>query len=112
MRANCSASRFNRNDCDRAAPSGVRYFTCQLTAPVRSDIRPLDVGCWLGRVFLCDSDGASVLWYTDAEHTRWRADRAGFEWGLAGFALWALGQEAVRLWEYMQGGELPQSAVV
>lgn len=75
-------------------------------------IRPLDVGCWLGRIFLCDSDGASVLWYADAAHTAWWADRARFEWGLAGFALWSLGQEDVRLWDHLAGGELPQSAAV
>jgi len=75
-------------------------------------IRPLDVGTWLGRVFLCDSEGASVLWYADAESTAYWADRARYEWGLDGFALWSLGQEDVRLWERTAGGELPQSAAV
>lgn len=69
-------------------------------------IRPLDVGCWLGRVFLADSEGASILWYSDAEHTAYWADRAHHEWDLDGIALWSLGQEDLRLFERLKGGLL------
>lgn len=72
-------------------------------------IRPLDVGCWLGRLFLCDSEGASIMWYSDVESTAHWIDRANYDWGLAGFALWALGQEDTRLWERLQGGHLPNN---
>lgn len=70
-------------------------------------IRPLDHDLWLGRVMVLDRDGASIVYFTDATTiTHWRA-RATLDWGLQGIALWSLGQEDVRLWDSLEGGELP-----
>ena len=75
-------------------------------------VRPIDVDCWLGRIFLCDRNGAQIAWYSDAEYlARWR-DEAHYRWGLQGIALWTLGQEDVRLWERLQGARLPPDAIV
>lgn len=70
-------------------------------------IRPLDIGCWLGRIFLCDAQGASILHYSDVESTAYWINRATYDYHLDGFALWALGQEDLRLWERLKGGHLP-----
>lgn len=70
-------------------------------------IRPLDHDLWLGRLTILDRDGASIVYFADANTiAHWRS-RAALEWGLQGVALWSLGQEDVRLWETFAGGELP-----
>lgn len=70
-------------------------------------VRPLDHDLWLGRVTIGDRDGFSVVWFSDAETiSHWR-DRAYFDFGLQGIAMWSLGQEDVRMWEKFAGGELP-----
>ncbi len=75
-------------------------------------IHPLDVGCWMGRIFLVDAQGASILWYSDVESTAYWADRANHEYQLDGVCLWALGQEDLRLWERFKAGELPQETKI
>lgn len=70
-------------------------------------IRPLDHDLWIGRVCLLDRDGASIVYFSDSTTiTHWR-DRAHFDYGLQGIAMWSLGQEDVRMWEAFAGGELP-----
>ena len=70
-------------------------------------IIPYDVDCWLGRGFLCDSLGALIMHYSDAEYlSRWR-DNATYNWGLQGIALWSVGQEDTRVWERFAGGGTP-----
>jgi spore germination protein YaaH len=71
-------------------------------------IRPLDVDCWLGRIFLCDGAGAQIAWYSDATYLAGWMDEARYRWGLQGVALWTLGQEDVRLYERIQGGGEPK----
>lgn len=66
-----------------------------------------DHDVWLGRVLAVDRDGASIIYWTDAETVgRWR-DEARYRYGLAGIALWTLGQEDLRTWDRLAGGELP-----
>ncbi|MDR1265943.1 MAG: hypothetical protein LBK42_10400 [Propionibacteriaceae bacterium] len=73
------------------------------------NVRPLDVDCWLGRILLCDKNGAQIGWYSDAEYlARWR-DEAHHRWGLQGVSLWTLGQETLSVWERFQGGGNPVS---
>lgn len=70
-------------------------------------IRPLDHDLWIGRLHVLDRDGASVVYFTDAQMiAHWRA-RAVHDWGLQGIAMWSLGQEDVRVWDALQGGLLP-----
>ena len=70
-------------------------------------IRPIDHDLWIGRVCLLDRDGASIVYFSDAVTiSHWR-DRAHFDWGLQGIAMWSLGQEDLRMWEAFEGGELP-----
>lgn len=70
-------------------------------------VRLLDHDLWLGRLMLLDRDGASIVYFTDATTvTHWRG-RASLDWGLQGIAMWSLGQEDVRVWEALEGGELP-----
>ncbi|SJM64989.1 glycosyl hydrolase-like protein [Agrococcus casei LMG 22410] len=67
---------------------------------------------WVGQVLVVDRDGANVAYWSDAETiTHWR-DRAALDWGLSGVAMWTLGQEDLRVWERLAGGELPQDTKV
>lgn len=68
-------------------------------------IRPLDPGVWLGRMILGDAMGFGILHYSDADSIHWLTDRAD-DYGLAGVAIWTLGQEDPRLWERLAGGQL------
>ena len=70
-------------------------------------IRSVDHDVWLGKIIVCDRDGATLGYWSDAETiVHWR-DRAALDWGLGGVALWSLGQEDMRLWDRLAGGELP-----
>ncbi|WP_237090045.1 hypothetical protein [Nesterenkonia sp. PF2B19] len=70
-------------------------------------VRPTDHDVWIGRLMVIDRDGASLVYFSDAQTiVRWRG-RADHDWGLAGIALWTIGQEDVRLWEQLEGGGLP-----
>lgn len=75
-------------------------------------IRHVDIDVWLGRVCACDSEGARILYYADADYlARW-SDHAAHDFGLQGIAIWALGQEDVRFWERRAGAELPLDAAI
>ncbi len=86
----------------------VRDFPVAIGQSRRLTIRPLDPGVWLGRVVLGDSNGFGILHYSDADYLAWLADRAAFDYGLQGIAVWSLGQEDSRLWEVLAGGQLPE----
>ncbi|WP_191621816.1 glycosyl hydrolase family 18 protein [Microbacterium caowuchunii] len=74
--------------------------------PQQVQVRALDHDVWVGRVFACDVDGASIAYWSDADTVvHWR-DRAVNDWGLSGIALWTLGQEDMRTWDALAGGEL------
>jgi hypothetical protein len=75
-------------------------------------VKPVDIDCWFGRLFACDATGARLLYYSDVEYLRHWADKASHDWGLQGIALWSLGQEDVRFWEALSGGQLPPDAMV
>lgn len=84
-----------------------RQIPLALDRPATLRVRVLDHDVWLGRVLVCDSDGSSMVYFSDAETlVHWRGV-AENDWGLRGVALWSLGQEDVRTWELMQGAELP-----
>ncbi|WP_300345513.1 glycosyl hydrolase family 18 protein [Nesterenkonia sp.] len=70
-------------------------------------IVPLDHDAWWGRIIAFDYAGGFIGYCNDAQAVAyWRA-RAEHDWGLAGIAAWSLGQEDLRLWETLAGGELP-----
>lgn len=75
-------------------------------------MRALDYDVWVGRILVLDRDGAGVVFWADPEMVVHWADRARFDFGLAGVAMWSLGQEDVRLWERMAGGVLPPETKV
>lgn len=79
-------------------------FVTDATSPVR--VALLDHDVWVGRVFAVDRDGATIAFWSDAETVvHWR-DRAVNDWGLSGIAMWTLGQEDMRTWDALAGGEL------
>lgn len=79
-------------------------LTADKTSAVRVTL--LDHDVWVGRVFAVDRDGATLAYWSDAETVvHWR-DRAINDWGLSGIALWTLGQEDMRTWDALAGGEL------
>lgn len=84
----------------------VRHFPVDVGDVREVTIRPLDPSVWLGRVLLGDANGFGVLHYSDADYLAWLADRATHDYGLAGVAVWTLGQEDPRLWERLRGGRL------
>lgn len=80
--------------------------------PARVRVIATDHDVWVGQVLAVDRDGANVAYWSDAETiTHWR-DRAALDWGLSGVAMWTLGQEDMRVWERLAGGELPQDTKV
>ncbi len=75
-----------------------------VTTPVQVRLRDHDV--WVGRMFACDRNHAAIVYWSDADTVvHWR-DRAQNDWGLDGIALWTLGQEDMRTWDALAGGEL------
>lgn len=74
---------------------------------------PTDHDVWVGRMFLVDKDAADIVYWSDAQTiARW-SSRARHDWNLAGVALWTLGQEDVRIWDALAGGELsPETKVL
>lgn len=86
--------------------------------PLRPDVaatvrvRAVDHDVWVGRVLAVDRDGAAIAYWSDAETvTHWR-DRAELDWGLSGVAMWTLGQEDLRTWDRLAGGELSPATKV
>lgn len=79
----------------------------QTGQPATVQAVPVDHDLWLARLTLFDRAVGVVAWCNDAQAVaHWRS-RARHDWNLAGIALWSLGQEDVRLWETIAGGELP-----
>ncbi|MDD4462454.1 MAG: glycosyl hydrolase family 18 protein [Eubacteriales bacterium] len=62
-------------------------------------VKAHDINIWLGRLFLGDADGFSLLYYTDVDSLVYFANQAAYRWGLRGLAIWSLGQEDLRIWE-------------
>jgi spore germination protein YaaH len=62
---------------------------------------PRDINVWCSRLFLGDADGFGIVYYQDVDSIVYWANEAAYRWGLRGFALWSLGQEDLRLWEYL-----------
>jgi spore germination protein YaaH len=61
---------------------------------------------WVGRVIILDKAGSFIAYWSDAETiVHWR-DRARLDYRLSGIALWSLGQEDLRIWDRLRGGEL------
>lgn len=69
-------------------------------------IIPRDIECWIATAYLCDPRGTALCHYSDAEYMAYSRDLADSEWGLAGIAVWRLGQEDTRFWERVKGGRL------
>ncbi|MBO0596598.1 hypothetical protein I2485_06875 [Nesterenkonia sp. E16_7] len=69
-------------------------------------VTPVDHDTWLGRLIIFDREVGIIAYCNDGQAVaHWRA-RADHDWGLQGIALWSLGQEDVRLWDTLEGGEL------
>lgn len=78
----------------------------QTGEPATVEVVPTDHDTWLARLILFDQAIGVVAYCNDAQAVaHWRS-RARNEWSLAGIALWSLGQEDVRLWDTLAGGEL------
>jgi len=64
-------------------------------------IIPRDINIWISRVFLGDGDGFSILYYQDVDSLVYWANEAAYRWKLRGMCMWSLGQEDLRLWEWL-----------
>ena len=62
---------------------------------------PKDINIWISRLFLGDADGFSILYYQDVDSLVYWANQAAYRWKLRGMCMWSLGQEDMRLWEYL-----------
>lgn len=62
---------------------------------------PIDINVWISRLFLGDADGFSVLYYQDVDSLIYWANEAAYRWKLRGMCMWSLGQEDMRIWEYL-----------
>ncbi len=64
-------------------------------------ITPRDINIWISRLFLGDADGFSILYYQDVDSLVYWTNQAAYRWKLRGMCMWSLGQEDLRLWEYL-----------
>ena len=64
-------------------------------------IIPRDINIWISRLFLGDGDGFSILYYQDVDSLVYWANEAAYRWKLRGMCMWSLGQEDLRLWEWL-----------
>ena len=64
-------------------------------------IIPKDINIWISRLFLGDADGFSILYYQDVDSLVYWANQAAYRWKLRGMCMWSLGQEDMRLWEWL-----------
>lgn len=62
---------------------------------------PKDINIWISRLFLGDADGFSILYYQDVDSLVYWANQAAYRWKLRGMCMWSLGQEDMRLWEWL-----------
>ncbi len=62
---------------------------------------PKDINIWISRLFLGDADGFSILYYQDVDSLIYWANEAAYRWKLRGMCMWSLGQEDMRLWEWL-----------
>ena len=62
---------------------------------------PVDINIWISRLFLGDADGFSILYYQDVDSLVYWANQAAYRWKLRGMCMWSLGQEDLRLWEWL-----------
>ena len=60
-----------------------------------------DINIWTSRLFLGDADGFAILYYQDVDSLVYWSNEAAYRWKLRGMCLWSLGQEDMRLWEYL-----------
>ena len=75
-------------------------------APTTVEVIASEHDVWVGRVMLVDRDGSYIVYWSDAETIVFWRDRARLDFGLAGIALWSLGQEDIRVWDRLAAGEL------
>jgi len=64
-------------------------------------IVPKDINIWISRLFLGDADGFSILYYQDVDSLVYWINQAAYRWKLRGTCMWSLGQEDMRLWEWL-----------
>ena len=64
-------------------------------------IVPKDINIWISRLFLGDADGFSILYYQDVDSLVYWTNEAAYRWKLKGMCMWSLGQEDMRLWEWL-----------
>ena len=64
-------------------------------------IIPRDINIWISRLFLGDSDGFSILYFQDVDSLVYWANQAAYRWKLRGMCMWSLGQEDMRVWEWL-----------
>ena len=66
-----------------------------------AEVTPRDINIWISRLFLGDADGFSILYYQDVDSLVYWANQAAYRWKLRGMCMWSLGQEDMRLWEWL-----------
>ena len=67
----------------------------------QATVIPIDINIWISRLFLGDADGFSILYYQDVDSLVYWANEAAYRWKLRGMCMWSLGQEDLRLWEWL-----------
>ena len=79
--------------------SGLLVLSCGNDYTVT--VTQKDINIWIARLFLGDADGFSILYYQDVDSLVYWANEAAYRWKLRGMCMWSLGQEDMRLWEYL-----------
>jgi hypothetical protein len=79
------------------------FHSTEMTIPNNANysatVTMTDINVWYSHMYFGDSEGFGIIWYSDVDSLVFWANKGAYHWGLAGFALWSLGQEDLRLWE-------------
>ena len=67
----------------------------------QATVIPVDINIWISRLFLGDADGFSILYYQDVDSLVYWANEVAYRWKLRGMCMWSLGQEDMRIWEWL-----------
>jgi len=64
-------------------------------------IYPQDSGVWLSNLFIGDTNGFSIMYYSDINNMFHLMNMAKHKWQMKGYGVWTLGMEDPRIWGYL-----------
>lgn len=60
-----------------------------------------DIGVWMSAIYICDADGASIVYFNNSQTVIEFMNQAKYRWGLTGTGYWVLSNEDVSLFDQL-----------